>query len=128
MSRNARDRRGLGLVLRLGAAWDWVLALAILSASPRVMEFLRFPPPADLFLFRVAAMPPLLFPLVYLVAAADPERRSWAVRLSVALRLAGGLVLGALALLHRPAGGHVYLGTAVADLCWGAGILALSRR
>lgn len=128
MSWNGRDRRALSLILRLGAAWDLALALTILSASPRVMEALRFPPPPDPFLFRVAAMPPLFFPLVYLVAAADPGGRPWAVRLSIALRLGGGALLGVLALLHQPPGAHVYLATAVADLLWGVGTVALSRR
>ena len=108
----------MSLSLRLGAAYDWVLAGAILLALPGVLRALHFPAPADLFLFRLAAFPPLFFPLVYLTAAADPLGRPWAVWLSILLRSLGGMVLGLLAVVHQPPGIWLYLTVAALDMGW----------
>ena len=62
------------------------------------------------------------------MAAADPVGRPWAVRISLAFRLAGGLMLGSLALWLRPAGLHMFLTTMCVDLAWGAVHAALWRR
>ena len=123
-----RPGSALALSLRLGTAYDWIFAAAILAAPRPLMEALHFPPPADPFLFKVSAMPLVFFPFVYLAAAADPVGRPWAVRISLAFRLAGGLMLGGLALWLRPAGLHMFLTTMCVDLAWGAVHAALWRR
>jgi len=129
MNASTRRRGGaLSLSLRLGTAYDWLLALSILLAPPALMRALAFPPPADSFLFKLTAMPLVFFPLVYLAAAADPGARPWAVRLSLAYRLAGGALLGGVALWAQPPGLHVYLLAALADLVWGGLHALLWRR
>lgn len=124
-TRPVRSSRTLANWLRLGAVWDWLLAALILVANPALMAWLRFPPPADPFLFRLTAMPPAFFGLVYWLTAGDPDGRRWAVRASIVLRLAGGAMLGLLALIHRPPGAALYLGTAGVDILWGVLWLAL---
>lgn len=122
-----RQSTTLSTWLRLGALWDWLMAAAILLATPSLMRWLRFPPPESPFLFHLSAMPPLFFGLVYWLVARDPEGRHWGVRLAIALRLFGGLMLGILTILHRPGGSHLYGATAVIDLLWGALWIVLLR-
>jgi hypothetical protein len=118
MRRPAAHAQTLALTLRLGTAWDWLLGGLILFGGSSVMQLLQFPRPADMFLHRLSALPPLLFPLIYLMAANDPVGRPWAVRASILLRAVGGALLGLLVLAYRPPGAHVYLGAAAADLLW----------
>lgn len=127
-SPSGRAAAALALSLRLGTAYDWIFAVVILTAPASLMRALNFPPPADPFLFKLTAMPLVFFPLVYLAAAADPPGRPWAVRISLAFRLAGGLMLGGLALALRPAGLHLFLTTMCVDLAWGLLHAALWRR
>ena len=118
MRRPAAYAQQLALTLRLGTAWDWLLGGLILFGGTPVMEALQFPRPADMFLHRASALPPLLFPIVYLMAAHDPVGRPWAVRASILLRALGGFLLGVLAFVYRPPGVHVYLAAATIDLIW----------
>ena len=118
----------LATSLRLGAVYDWILGAAIIATPPTLLSALRFPPPADTFLFRLAALPLVLFPFVYLHAARHPTPQAGAVRLSVLLRGVGGTILGLLALTHRPAGAGVYLAIAFADLAWAGLHAALAAR
>lgn len=124
-TRPVRTSQTLALWLRLGALWDWLLAALILRADPALMAWLHFPPPGDLFLFRLSAMPLVFFGLVYWLTAGDPDARRWAVRASITIRLAGGIMLGLLTLVHRPPGAALYLGTAGVDLLWGTLWLAM---
>jgi hypothetical protein len=111
------DRRALALALRLGALYDWSLAAVILAAPPALFALLRFPPPVDPFLFRLAALPLLFFGLLYWAAGrrgGEPPL----LALSLAFRGGGGAVLLALIGGHRPAGTPVYLAIALVDLAW----------
>jgi hypothetical protein len=128
MRRSAGYAQYLSVSLGLGSLYDVVLALMILVADPGLMQLLAFPPPADRFLFRLSALPLILFPIVYISAARDPVGRPWAVRASILLRALGGLVLGLLALAHRPPGLHVYLAAAAIDLVWAVVHMALWSR
>lgn len=127
MPNRHRPVHRLALSLRAGAVYDWCFAGVILLATPSLMARLHFPVPDDLFLFRLTALPLLFFPFVYWVAAADPRAHRWAVAVSLVYRWAGGLTLGALALLYRPAGLHVFLLTCLIDLLWGVLHFALWR-
>lgn len=118
----------LPLLLRAGAVYDWILAAAILSAAAPLMLLLRFPPPADYFHFRLSALPPLFFGILYWQAARDPRGRRWAVDLSILIRLAGGALLAGLALAHSPAGLGLYLAVAAIDLGWGVAWLVAGGR
>jgi hypothetical protein len=120
--------RDLSMTLRCGAAYDWILGVIILAAPGAVLAWLRFPPPGDGFLFRLATLPLFFFPLVYLAAADDPPGRPWAVRLSVMYRIAGGSFLGALTLVMDPPGGHVYYLLAAVDVGWGLLHATLARK
>lgn len=118
----------LATSLRLGAVYDWLLGAAIIAAPPALFSALRFPPPADLFLFRLAALPLLLFPFVYLHAVRHPTSGAPGVRLSILLRALGGTILGLLTLAHRPPGAGVYLAIAVIDIAWAALHAGLAAR
>jgi hypothetical protein len=120
MRRSAVHAHTLALSLRLGTGYDWGLAALILLAGPAVFSAIDFPAPADMFLFRLSALPLLLFPVVYLAAAHDPAGRAWAVRASILLRALGGGFLGGLALAHRPAGFNMYMAAAFLDIAWAA--------
>jgi len=120
--------RGLVASLWFGAFYDWCLAAAILFATPEFMEAIRFPPPADPFLFRLAALPPLLFPVVYVAAARDPAGRPWAVRASVQFRIVGGVLLAGLAWIHHPPGYAVYMKAALFDIVLGVAHAVLSKK
>lgn len=117
----------LGAALRLGAAYDWLLALVILMTPAGLLAFLRFPPPVDPFLFRLAALPLLFFGVLYWVAAGHPGHRVF-YRLSLVFRGLGGVVLLLLVLAHRPAGEIVYLAIAIADLAWALAWWLLGRK
>lgn len=120
--------RHLAWSLRAGACYDWIFAAAVLGATPELMRALHFPIPEDMLLFRLTAMPLILFPLVYWAAAADPKGRPWAVRISLAYRLIGGAMLGILALIHRPAGLRTFLIATIIDFLWGTLHAVLWRR
>ncbi len=119
MNRPVAGPSALSLSLWAGAVYDWTLAAAIFLATPGFMAWLGFPSPVDPFLFRLSAMPPLLFPVVYVAAARDPVGSPWAVRASIQLRLVGGLLLLCLTLVHQPPGAGVYLKAAAVDVLLG---------
>jgi hypothetical protein len=117
MPNDAPNAARLATALRAGALYDWLLAAVILAAPGPLFELLRFPPPADLFLFRLAALPLVFFGLLYWTAGRRPTDGAL-FRLSLAFRGAGGLFLLALTGAHQPAGQPVYLAIALVDLAW----------
>jgi hypothetical protein len=127
MHRSAAGSTGLALSLRLGAVYDWLLAAAILTSPPALLSTLHFPAPADPFLFRLSVLPLVLFPFVYLSAAAG-KADSGGVPLSILLRSGGGSLLAVLTFIYRPPGAPVYLAIAAIDLAWAAIHAALAAR
>jgi hypothetical protein len=113
-------RSGLRRSLIAGAVYDVALALFIVFAGEGAVARLGAPLPAGaLFFFRLAALPLLLLPALYLAAAAagDPGPFKAAVLWA---RGGGGAILIGLALLHRPEPLWLFLGVGVADLAWWA--------
>ncbi len=120
-------RRRLRASLVAGAVYDLGLGAFIMTAGPRAIRAAAGLPPADLFTFRLAALPLFLLPALYLAAAraraVDPFRAPvlWA-------RGAGGAIVIALAVLHHPPGAAVYAAVGIADLAWAAVHAALWGR
>jgi hypothetical protein len=101
-----------------GAAYDVVLAAFILLAGDDALARLGAPLPAGaLFFFRLAALPLLLLPALYLAAAVAGDPGSFKAAVLWA-RGGGGAILIGLALLHRPQPLWLFLGVGVADLAW----------
>lgn len=127
MTAEGSVHRGLRLSLRLGAAYDLALALFILSVGPAAMARMGAPlPEGAAFYYRLASLPLILLPALYLAAASarepDPFRPAvlWA-------RGGGGLFLIALTLLHAARPAWLFLGIGLGDLLWGALHAALWR-
>lgn len=120
-------RPSLQVVLAASAAFDLV-ALVLLWAMPAwLLSAFGHPVPAEPFLFRLAALPLLMAPVVYLMAARDGRPGSPLVDASIGLRTVGALGIVALLLAHRPAGALAYWSFAVADLAWATAV-AVARR
>lgn len=120
--------RRLGLLLRASAVYD-LLALALLLWMPDFLFALfSHPRPQDAFLFRLAALPLWMCPVVYWRAGGDPRADSPLVGASIALRVIGAAGIAALVLWHRPAGAGAYWSFVAADLGWAAGAELLRRR
>jgi hypothetical protein len=122
------DGRWLSPILRASALYDW-LAFALLLVLPDwLLRLFAHPVPANPFLFRMAALPLLLLPVVYLFAARHAPGCPPLVRLSVLLRVGGALAIAALVLIHRPDGEGAYWFFVVGDLVWAALYLVAARR
>ena len=116
----------LAWALRASALFDW-LALALLLWMPEgLLAFFDHPPPAEPFLFRLAALPLWMAPFVYWMASS--RLHTPLVEASVALRLSGALGIAILLLGHRPAGAAAYWSFVFADTLWAGLILILRRR
>ncbi len=123
----ALPARRLSSVLRLSAAYDLLAFALLIWMPPWLLSLWRHPLPAEPFLFRLAALPLLMLPLVYLSAAIDPGRHPELVRLSIALRLVGGVAIGVLVTWQRPVAPGPYVCFALGDLAW-AGLYVLTAR
>jgi len=118
MALDGDARSGLRRSLIAGAVYDLALALFIVFAGEGTVARLGAPLPAGtLFFFRLAALPLLLLPALYLAAAAaaNPGPLMAAVLWA---RGGGGAILIGLALLHRPQPLWLFLGVGAADLAW----------
>jgi hypothetical protein len=109
----------LSLILRLSAFYDWLAFVLLMILPGWLLALFSHPVPEDLFTFRMAAMPLLVFPVVYLFAAQHGAVCRPLVWVSLCVRWLGALAIAALTLLHRPAGEGAYWFFAVGDLVWG---------
>lgn len=120
-------RAALVRALVASVAWD-LASLSLLLAMPAwLLALFAHPRPEDPFLFRLAALPLLMAPVVYLMAAREGRPDSPLVTASVGLRVVGAAGIVGLLLWHRPAGALAYWTFALADLGW-AGLIAWTRR
>lgn len=126
--RPADPARALALALRLSVLWDLGSLLLLWWMPAWLLEWFAHPVPAEPFLFRLAALPLLMAPIVYWMAGQDPRGRPLLVSASVQLRVVGGLGILGLVLLADPPVVAPYLGFALADLGWGAAYWLLQRR
>lgn len=119
-------RRALRRSLVAGAVYDLLLAAFVLFFAAGFLRFLGHPDPSSPFHFRLAALPLLLLPALYLGAARARELQAF--RLPVLWARGGGgslVILGAL--IHRPDATWIYLAVGALDLGWGALHLILWR-
>lgn len=111
-------RVALCRVLFASAVVDLV-SLALLWWMPQwLLDLFSHPVPAEPFLFRLAALPLLMAPVVYVLAART--RESGLVTASIGLRVVGAIGIIGLLLVHRPAGAGAYWTFAGTDLVWAA--------
>lgn len=110
--------------LRAGAIYD-LTAFAVIMAMPAwLFELFGHPEPASDFLFRLAALPLLMAPPVYILASLEPLSNRMLVRASVLLRAFGAAGIAWLILAHEPAGAAAYWTFAIGDLFW-AGLVVI---
>jgi hypothetical protein len=120
-------RAGLARVLGASAAFD-LIALGLLWWMPGwLLDAFGHPAPAEPFLFRLAALPLLMAPVVYVMAARDARPASPLVTASIGLRVVGAAGIIALLLIGPPEGPLAYWTFAAADLAW-AGLVVAARR
>jgi len=117
---------GLRNLLWLGVVYDLAAGVLLLWMPDWLLAAFRHPVPADPFLFRLSALPLLLFPLVYGAAAIDPAGRPHLVRVSFRLRLFGGLAIAAVVLWQKPTAPLAYWCFAIGDLVWAALIVVVA--
>lgn len=108
--------------LRASAFYD-LGALVLLLAMPSwLFALFVHPVPADPFLFRLAALPLFMAPVVYLMASAQDRRNHPLVGASVLLRVVGAIGIAALLVWHRPPGSMAYWTFVSGDLVWALAI------
>jgi hypothetical protein len=120
-------RPALARVLWLSAAWDLGSFVLLMAMPGWLLELFRHPVPAEPFLFRLAGLPLLMAPVVYVMAARDARPASPLVTASIGLRVVGAAGIVALLLASSPAGSAAYWTFAVVDLGF-AGLVAALRR
>jgi hypothetical protein len=122
------DRRPvLARVLWLGALWDLGSFVLLMAMPAWLLELFHHPVPAEPFLFRLAGLPLLMAPVVYVMAARDARPASPLVSASIGLRAVGALGIVGMLLSDPPQGAAAYWTFAGADLVLAAAI-ALARR
>jgi len=111
--------------LRAGAAYDAVFALLLVAFPAEISGTFRLPLPGERFYLWLIAV--FLFSLsgFYVLLARDPGRQRDFVRLAIAIRLLGAVVIAAAA-VGRPDLGSLY-GIASGDLAFGLAHLAFAR-
>jgi len=109
------SRRGLRRSLVAGAFYDAALGLFILIAGPGAMAALGHPVAGSSFFFRLAALPLLLLPWLY-VAAARAEAIDLFRGSVLWVRGAGGLFVLLLAGFLRPAPLALFAAIGIVDL------------
>lgn len=118
----------LSRILRVSALYDWIAFVLLMILPQWLLDLFGHPYPGELFFFRMAALPLLVFPVVYLFAARYGSACLPLVRLSVCIRWLGALAIALLTLAHRPEGQGAYWFFVAGDLIWGALYLWASRR
>lgn len=121
-------RPQLAGALAASAAFDLVALVLLWSMPAWLLAAFDHPVPAEPFLFRLAALPLLMAPVVYVMAARDGRPESPLVTASIGLRAIGAMGIIGLLVAHRPAGAMAYWSFALADLAWAGLIAALRRR
>jgi len=112
------DRRSLRVSLALGAIYDILVALFILSAGERVLDRLGYPV-EEPFFFSLAALPLLILPVLYVAAARAEDLDEFRPPVLWA-RTGGGLILVLFTLIHSPGAAWVFLLLGALDLGWAA--------
>jgi hypothetical protein len=112
------SQRALTAVLSISALYDWTAFGLLTVMPPWLLALFDHPVPRDPFLFRLAALPLLLLPLVYLAAARWGVACPPLVRLAVLLRVVGALGIAVLTVTHRPDGAAAYWFFVLGDLGW----------
>ncbi len=104
------------------------LGFILLWSMPRwLFTWFHHPIPANPFLFRLAALPLLLLPLVYVSAARMGSRCPVLIRLSIALRIVGAVGIALLLIWHLPPGQGAYWCFVVGDIVW-AGLYVVGAK
>lgn len=120
--------RPLVFVLRLSVLYDWTCFVLVLAMPSWLFSFFSHPLPCSPFLFRMAALPLLVLPLVYLTAAETAHRCPPLVDLSVAMRITGALGIIGLVFWHDPKGAAAYWFFAASDFVWAGLYFFFARR
>jgi len=121
--------RSVALVRALwfGAIWD-LASFATLVAMPGwLFELFDHPVPVEPFLFRLAGLPLLMAPVVYVMAARDGRPDSPLVTASIGLRVVGAIGIALMLLTMTPAGALAYWSFVVVDLLLAGTYVALRR-
>ncbi len=111
--------------LRAGAAYDALFAFLFVVVPGWIGSTFRLPLPGERFYLWLIAVFLLSLAGLYILIARDPVRYRDFVRLAIAIRLLGAVVIAAAA-VGRPDLGSLYL-IAAGDLAFGLAHLALSR-
>lgn len=111
--------------LRAGAAYDALFAFLLVAIPERIGSTFRLPLPGERFYLWLIAVFLSSLGVFYILVARNPAGLRAFLRLAIATRLAGAVVLGAAA-VGRPDLGGLWL-IAGGDLLFGATHLALSR-
>lgn len=110
--------------LRAGAAYDALFALLLFAFPGPIAGLFRLPLPGERFYLWLIALFLLSLGAFYILVAREPLALRAFVRLAIAIRLAGGVVIGAAA-LGRPDLAGLWA-IAAADLLFGLAHLALA--
>ena len=119
--------RMLCRVLLLSAVYDWLLFVVLLAMPSFLFEFFQHPVPESSFMFRLAALPLLMAPVVYLQASRFGRSNQSLLTSSILLRLVGAVGILALLVAESPAGSAAYYSFAASDLLWAAAYYYLSK-
>jgi hypothetical protein len=120
-------RPGLVRVLWASVVWDLGALLMLWWMPGWLLDAFHHPVPAEPFLFRLAALPLLMSPVVYAMAARDGRPESPLVAASIGMRVLGAAGIAGLLVAHLPDGALAYWSFAGADLVWAGLIFKLSR-
>jgi hypothetical protein len=110
------DRRALRGSLALGAIYDILLALLLLSSGERILDRLGHPV-QEPFFFSLAALPLLLLPVLYVAAARAEDLDEFRPPVLWA-RTGGGFILILFTLILTPGAAWIYLLVGGVDLTW----------
>jgi hypothetical protein len=115
-----RPDRALATTLRASALYDWTAFVLLIWMPAWLFDLFGHARPLEPFLFRLAALPLLLLPLVYFAAARDGLGHPELVRVCVRLRLLGALAIAVLLVWQQPAPSSPYWIFAAMDALWAA--------
>jgi hypothetical protein len=125
MSRQRSSTSALSWSLRAGAAYDAVFAFLFVAFPGWIGATFRLPLPGERFYLWLIAVFLLSLAGFYILVARDPVRHPDFVRLTIAIRLLGSVVIAAAA-LGRPDLASLYA-IAGGDLAFGLAHFAFSR-
>ena len=109
-------------VLWASVAWDLASLVMLWWMPGWLLAAFDHPVPEESFLFRLAALPLLMAPVVYAMAARDGRGDCALVTASIRLRTVGAAGIIGLLIAESPQGALAYWGFAGADLVW-AGLI-----